>query len=120
MHLNIQSIKHKLDILEVEAQPYDILIFTETWLKPDTLNAELCIPNFNPPYRCDRLVKIGGGVAIYVRNSLLSKRRSDLDLNGIESVWIEVNTHQRKLLIGGIYRPPDSNQCSMDVNGREH
>lgn len=32
LHLNIQSLKPKIDILTVEAQPYDILVFTEIWL----------------------------------------------------------------------------------------
>ncbi len=43
MHLNIQSIKHKLDILEIEAQAYDILIFTETWITPDMADVDLFI-----------------------------------------------------------------------------
>ncbi len=101
MHLHIQSIKNKIDILEIEAQPYDILIFTETWLTPNTINTDLRIPNFNLPFRYDRKDRIGGGVAIYVRDTLHAKQRNDLSLNGLESVWIELITHKRKLLIGG-------------------
>ncbi len=111
MCFNIQSIKHKLDILEIEMQPYDVIIFTETWLTPDTPNTDLCIPNFNPPYRCDRMDRIGGGVAIYVRDTLSALQRNDISLIGLESVWIELRTHQRKIIIGGIYRPPDSNNA---------
>ncbi len=51
----------------------------------------------------------GGGVAIYVREGLHATRRSDLSLNGLESLWIELIVNNKKLLIGGIYRPPDSN-----------
>ncbi len=83
MHLNIQSIKNKIDILEIEAQPYDILIFTETWLTPNTINTDLRIPNFNLPFRYDRKDRIGGGVAIYVRDTLHAKQRNDLSLNGL-------------------------------------
>ncbi len=32
MHLNIQSLRPKLDLLTVESQIYDVLVFTETWL----------------------------------------------------------------------------------------
>ncbi|KAH3882731.1 hypothetical protein DPMN_006675 [Dreissena polymorpha] len=32
MHLNIQSLRPKLDILEVEAHPYDVRVLPETWL----------------------------------------------------------------------------------------
>ncbi len=80
MHLNIQSLKPKLDILEIEAQPFDILIFTETWLTPTTPDNDLLISNFNPPFRCDRPDRQGGGVAIYVREGLTAIRRLDLSL----------------------------------------
>ncbi len=71
MHLNIQSIKPKLEILEIEAKPYDVLVFTETWLSPDTPNETLLIPNFSPPFRCDRTNRIGGGVAILCSKYLM-------------------------------------------------
>ncbi len=109
MHLNIQSLKPKLDILQIESQPYDLLIFTETWLSQITSNGDLYISNFNLPFRCDRPARHGGGVAIYVREGIHATRRSDLEVNGIESVWIEIITNRKKIIIGGIYRPPDSN-----------
>ncbi len=110
MYLNIQSIKPKLDILQIEAQPYDVLIFTETWLSQSTLDDDLHIANFNAPFRCDRVDRQGGGVAIYVRDCFHATRRHDLSVNGIESIWIELHTNQKKLLIGGIYRPPGLEQ----------
>ncbi len=99
MHINIQSIKPKLDILEIEAQPYDVLIFTETWLSPAISCDDLLIPNFRPPYRCDRIGRLGGGVAIYVRDGLTSVERNDLSINGLEALWIELHVQQRKILI---------------------
>ena len=35
IHINIQSLLPKLEILEAEMQQHDILIFTETWLSPN-------------------------------------------------------------------------------------
>ncbi len=109
MHLNIQSLKPKLDILAIEAQLYDILIFTETWLSPSTSDDDLHIINFSPPFRCDRQDRQGGGVAIYVREGLHATCRPDLAVNGLEALWVELHANQRKFIIGGIYRPPDSN-----------
>ena len=34
LHLNIQSILMKIDLIRGEAASYDILIFSESWLKP--------------------------------------------------------------------------------------
>lgn len=109
MHLNIQSLKPKIDLLEVEAQPYDILVFTETWLNSNIPDKDLYIPNFNLPFRCDRKDRIGGGVTIYVRDRLHAVVCHNLSVNGLEALWVEIRLSQRKLLVGGIYRPPDSN-----------
>ena len=85
MHINIpQSLRPKLDILEIEAQSYDILVISETWLSPSTDNNAILIPNFNPPFRCDRIGKIGGGVAIYIRETLAGSIRPDLSIRDLE------------------------------------
>ncbi|MES9882168.1 MAG: endonuclease/exonuclease/phosphatase family protein [Sedimenticola sp.] len=107
--MNIQSLKPKLDLLAIESQPYDVLIFTETWLSTDTSNDDLLIPNFNPPLRKDRQGRLGGGVAIYIREGLHATHRPDLSINGLESLWVDVKFNQRTFIMGGIYRPPDAN-----------
>ena len=109
VHLNVQSLRPKLDIIEIELQSYDILIFSETWLSPDVSNDNLSITNFNPPFRCDRVGRPGGGVAIYVRDGITATERPDLSVNGVEAIWIEIQLSRKKLLVGGFYRPPNSN-----------
>ena len=32
LHLNIQSLIHKMDIIRSEAEAYDVLVFSESWL----------------------------------------------------------------------------------------
>lgn len=61
-HLNIQSLLPKIDILEIETQSYDALVFTETWLSSKVTNDEILIPNFNPPFRKYGIGRLGGGV----------------------------------------------------------
>ena len=51
-----------MDLLEVEVQNYDILVFTETRLSPQLSNDDLLLENFDPPYRQDRHARVGGGV----------------------------------------------------------
>ena len=46
----------------------------------------------------------GGGVMIYVSNSISYKRHLDLESVGIESVWIEIPLAQAKVFIGTYYR----------------
>ena len=109
MHINIQSLRPKLDILEIEAQPYDILVLSETWLNTSIDSDTLLIPNFNPPFRCDRVGRTGGGVAIYISDSLAGSTRPDLSIRDLEAVWIQIKHENKDLLIGGFYRPPNSN-----------
>lgn len=84
--LNIQSLLPKIDILQAEMQSYDVLVFTETWLSPQTTNDEILIPNFNPPFRNDRIGRLGGGVAIYVRTGLYSFERNNLIYGELEAL----------------------------------
>ena len=88
MHMNIQSILPNLDLIKCESLAYDVLV--SSWLKPKIKNDELLIYNFLPPFRVDRCNRPGGGVIIYVRDTLTCKRRIDLELQNLEAVWIEI------------------------------
>ena len=61
-----------------------------------------------PLFRKDRSDRIGGGVAIHVRETLACKQRQDLKINGLEAKWVEIIVKSRKILIGAFYRPPNS------------
>lgn len=108
MHLNIQSLLPKIDIIRCEAQAYDVLVFSESWLKPEISNDSILIENFSPPHRTDRCNRPGGGVIIFVRDSFFCKRRNDLELRELEAVWVEIHVKSKHILIGGFYRPPNS------------
>ena len=52
--LHFQSLLPKIDLLQYETQPFDVFVFTESWLNIDIGSDELKILNFNEPFRCDR------------------------------------------------------------------
>ncbi|MCG7868140.1 MAG: endonuclease/exonuclease/phosphatase family protein [Candidatus Thiodiazotropha taylori] len=114
-HLNIQSILPKIDLIRCEADAYDILVFSESWLKPEITDGQINIENFKPPFRNDRSGRIGGGVAIFVRDTITCKRRLDLEIRGLEAVWIEILINSKKVLLGGFYRPPNSGTDYFDL-----
>ena len=74
-HLNVQSLLPKIDLIRAESEAYDIAVYTERWLKPSTSNDDISIENFLPPFRTDRPDRPGGGVVIYVQDTILCKRR---------------------------------------------
>ena len=109
VHYNVQSIVHKLDILHAELIAFDILAFSETWLNPAIASDDLILQTYGKPERKDRDGDSHGGVLIYVKSGLRYKRRDDLEIRGIESIWIELANHHKRILFGLFYRPPDAN-----------
>lgn len=106
-HLNIQSLLPKIDVLQYEIQPFDIFVFTETWLNNEINSHDLKITNYSVPYRYDRTDR-AGGVAIYVKDNLACKRRPDLEIQDLECVWLQARSHGHNILVAGIYRPPNA------------
>ena len=62
MQMNIEHNPKKLDKIKCESLAYDVLVFTESWLKPEIKNDDLLIDNFLPPFRVDRRNHTGGVV----------------------------------------------------------
>ena len=111
--LNIQNILPKLDELKYilsQKNTCDVLGIVETFLTSNTNKNELCITNFNFERR-DRESKNGGGVLVFIRNTIPYKRRFDLETDDIESIRIEINLPTCKpFILNFLYRPPDSKQ----------
>ena len=108
VHLNVQSLIPKLDVLGVELHDYSILSFTETWMKESDITNDLYLPGFQNPFCHCRNDQIGGGVSVFVKNEIYAKHRKDLEIKSVECVWIELSLSGKKFLYGTFYRPPNS------------
>ncbi|PJE78229.1 hypothetical protein CI610_02839 [invertebrate metagenome] len=108
VHLNVQSLKQKLDVLYTELNKFTILSFTETWLNENDISPELSMPGYSDPFCYCRPDRIGGGISVYVKDYISAKRRHDLELRTIECIWIEIVLGSEKFLYGTFYRPPNS------------
>ena len=89
VHYNVQSILNKIDILESELRSFNILCFTETWLDGRTSDQEIEINGFNL-FRRDRHGDNHRGVCVYADKNFYVKRRNDLEIQNVESIWLEV------------------------------
>ena len=116
MHLNVQSLVPNIDLLNVEFQKFDILCFTETWLNTNVANQDISLDNFKSPFRKDRVDRLRGDVAIYVKNDYHVVHRNDLEVIGVEYVWVEIKiSRNHPVLIGTFNRPPDSLNYTFDL-----
>jgi hypothetical protein len=70
--LNVQSFVPKLDIITAEYSSYDILSFTESWLKPNINDETLKLPGYKFPHT-DETDKIRREVELLsmLRNTLI-------------------------------------------------
>ena len=120
VHLNVRSLRKRisknitaLDLITTEySTSFDFILLTETWLDSNVSSDTLSIPNFHAPLRKDRLDG-HGGVAVYIRNSFFFKRRSDLETDNAEGIWVETIINDTCFLFGAFYRPPNSKN---DIN----
>jgi hypothetical protein len=108
VHINAQSLRYKIDELEVESEDADVIAVTETWLEPKIITENLEIPSFHKPLRKDRSTDAHGGVAIYCRENHIIKERKDLHIPDLEALWAEILVGGKKLLVGAFYRPPNA------------
>ena len=92
----------------------DIIGINETWL--DIANKHF-LPKVEIDgytlYHRDRVGWKGGGVALYVRNTQNSYLTTTVkSVSNAESLWVDIVTGGRKIVIGIMYRPPDLDEVA--------
>ena len=107
--LNVNSLIPKIDEIRllVENKKIDILVVNETKINDKVEDQLIAIDDFSLK-RCDRN-RNGGGVALYVKNTVNFKPREDFPNKSLELVCIEVEPkNSLPFIILGWYRPPNS------------
>ena len=107
VHYNVQRLANKIDLIESELRNFDVICISETWLDDQTSAEDIRIDNCKL-FRRDRPGDHYGGICIYIRSNLFSKRRDDLELPNVECIWVEISIRNKKELIRTFYRPPYS------------
>jgi hypothetical protein len=113
---NARSLTNKTTLLSEYARSYKptIIAITETWANPDIPDGIYSIQNYNL-FRADRVDKRGGGVMIYILNSIPSSEISLVHSHEFEYICIRVSLTQDNCLgFLCVYRPP-STTCAGDM-----
>ena len=105
-HLNIRSIRNKVDFIENSFSDFQVICLTETHISNDFDSSKILLENLNL-YRND-CTNFSGGLITYVNCELFSKRRDDLESPNIQTLWVEVKYKNKNILICNVYRPPSS------------
>ena len=110
MHINTQSMVSTCDdlVFAIERYNFDVVCMSETWLKDNNLLLHhVSIPGYTQLFN-NRTKARGGGVGMYVRETIKFKIRTDLinKFPSLEHLWIEIPGHNKhnRLLLGVVYR----------------
>ena len=91
----------------VRTRQFDITSVNETMLDNSIFNTEIAVHGYEL-VRNDRH-RHGGGVALYIRDSINYKIRNDLAIASLETVTVEIFKPKAKsFLINTWYRPPNT------------
>ena len=86
-----------------------IILLCEIFLNKNTVN--LCKIKLYDLITKHRGTQKGGGIAIYVHESIFYTRRADLEFDIdkiVESLFIEITSNNKTIVIGELYRIPNS------------
>jgi hypothetical protein len=125
LHVNVRSLNKNLDnlliLLKLLKFHFSIIAISESW--ETELNVDLFhIPGYEKVSALRQNGR-GGGVALFVDNSLTFNVRSDLTCiigstnNGCESIFVELNNKQKQKIVAGvIYRPPNHDIDKFNIS----
>ena len=111
-HQNIKGLYAKIDEVReiLLSYNFDIFSLSETSISEDFHNTFFDIRGHSF-IRRDRKSGQGGGVGLYIRDGIDFARRTDLENDETESLWVEIRLKNTKpFIFGTIYKPPDSSK----------
>ena len=117
MNLNVQHIIPKYDEIRcmyilTSSNDYkiDVLGLCETFLSESIVDFNFDIPGYQY-LRKDRNHKKGGGLLFILQTTFISSADRNLNLEYVESIWIEVfQKNAKPFFVSFVYRPTDSKQ----------
>ena len=112
--LNINSIRNKIIDLRIVMERClpDLLVVIETKLNETFKTETLLVNGYKKPIRRDR-TEHGGGIMLYVRKGIVSKRVPVFETPAIELLCSELTVSKRLWIVFSFYRPPDSNLAAF-------
>ena len=116
-HLNIRSLNaHFTELCLTNYSQFDVLAISETNIS--TAEEDEGVFNYEIPgyksfskARRNSDKECGGGVCIYVKSNIIANEIVTLRKLNLEAIWVKLDIQgNKKICIGCVYRPPDSDK----------
>src|SRR5215469_15097348 len=93
----------------VYSEKFDLIGITETWcnFKGRDFEFEYQINEYQLFHR-DRINRVGGGVIVYIKDTLLVTEIEIDNIDGVEITRLILDTGSGKLTLVNVYRPPNT------------
>lgn len=115
LNANVRSLADKIDDLQAmcDFHHIDTAVRTETWLTDNSNDGLTSLNRYSAVF--NNRASRGGGVACYIRNDIPFTRWSNLEEEGLETLWITARPPQLPrnipmITLGVIYHPPRANE----------
>ena len=114
IQVNARSLLPKLDEIGhlATTSKAAVIAVSETWLDSSILDGEVGLSGYYI-YRHDRN-RHRGGVCLFIRSDITFNPRHDLQVDGLESAWVEVILPKTKPIIVGVCYAHLNNLTSMN------
>jgi hypothetical protein len=113
-HCNIRSANKNANMLSSELRrinhQFDIIALSETWLNSNNTSIS-GFTDYNHIYNFRGNNRRGGGVSLLLKPHIKFTEMEEISIssNVIETIFVKIATSQRNIIVGCIYRPPNSN-----------
>ena len=120
--VNTRSIKSKGKLSELNkilaGNDYHTITVSETWLSNNNKSKHFRLDGFQLPFRRDRehhAKQRGGGVAVYVSNSVGAIRLPDLESPDFDNIVLKLTIHKKTILLVAGYIPPNQSKEVLEA-----
>jgi len=116
LNINCRSINNKIpDFQQVLSQTKpDVVVCTETWLKPDIATSEIFNDDSYMVVRDDRTSGKGGGVLLAISKRITCEEQPDLKTD-CNIVWAKLNVKGTKsIYVSAFYKPHENDEHSLN------
>ena len=102
-NLNIRSIRNKTEFLQNFAEDFDILCLTETHLDERIDNCDILLDSFSNSFQRKDRSNAGGGLLVYAKQEIGIVRKSELENDFDETLWVEIHAKGKSFLLCNTY-----------------
>ena len=106
-HINVRSLRNKVDIVSTHAGNYDIVAITEAKLDRTIPTKLITLSGFSEDsvYRRDNTIN-SGGICVQLSHKVHGARLLNFEEEELEILWLKITAHDKTLILGTVYRNP--------------